>query len=224
MPYFPAPTSGVDEARLLPASAPDGHTLVKTSSGWGTAVPSSGGGGGAPYSPGTWQLPEWATSFGSKSGGNGTLHLVPVLIRTTVSVDGIGAQIVGTPPTTGVLRLGLYAATEAGAAGQLLLEAGSVAATTNAERVITFAPISLTSGLVYVGVVVQDMNAITNLRCISTTGWTPIPLPSADTTSGYHTSLTKVGYTTGGLPADLTGLSTSKMTGTAPALPLRVTA
>jgi hypothetical protein len=75
------------------------------------------------------------------------LYAVPLRIDMPVQVDRLALNIDAAGTTGAVWRLGLYGSTSTGLPGSLLIDAGTVAATTTGQREASFTALTLSRGL-----------------------------------------------------------------------------
>lgn len=86
--------------------------------------------------------------------GNGTLRLCPVFIPIEKTLDRIGAEITGAGESGSTLRLGIYRDDGTGFPGALLLDAGTIDATSATVQQITINQV-ITPGVYWIGGAVQ---------------------------------------------------------------------
>lgn len=116
-----------------------------------------GGGGVSPVSAGPrvqsglWRLPE--VSFSNQTPPLNRLWFVPVYLHRAQAWDGVGVQVI-TGAVGGTVRMGLYADND-GYPGDLIVDAGSVAASTNGVTITAAIDEDLGTGLYWPAAVVQ---------------------------------------------------------------------
>lgn len=130
-----------------------GGILVCTTAGtpgtW-TAVAASTGAPPPAVTPsvGWWLGPYLANANVAESCANGTLYFCPYLIAQQITVDQLGVSVTTAGSAGAVVRLGVYSANANGQPSGLLVDAGTVDATTSGFKLLLLAaPLILQPGL-----------------------------------------------------------------------------
>lgn len=137
--------------------------------------------------------------------GIGALRVTPWLLRTSVSLTRIGAEVTVVGDAGSKLRLGIYGDTGNAYPGNLVVDAGQIAGDSATVQELTIA-VTIRPGLYWIGGVVQTVTTTQptvrtqsggNLDVLLSPGTT---LPSAGSTvAGYNQT-----SVTGALPATFT--------------------
>lgn len=136
-------------------------------------IAASGGGGGSvigatpviKIKSGNWFGPYEAPGTSSYAGTLNRLDLVSMYISQSISVNRIACMVSTGGAAGAVVRLGIFNAKPDGMPGTLLLDAGTVVATSTGVKEITISE-ALSPGLYYLGAVPQV--AVSTLRAYST--------------------------------------------------------
>lgn len=157
--------SGLPDPQTLSLSGVD----LSLSGGGGTVtLPSGGGGGGGGAS--RYGVPTFGLSgvlvwnFRDMSAGldtaNGTALLTRVILADETPIKAIGMQVHTTGSTGAVIRVSLYAPDGAGGGpGTLIVDAGTVDATTSGWKEATFTAVTAPAGPVWVALTTQGSPA-----------------------------------------------------------------
>ena len=107
-----------------------------------------------PVTTTNYYLPAARGSQTSWSTSTGYLAVIPVWINTAVTANQIICEVTGAFGAGGVVRMGIYNSDSAGLPTTVLLDAGTVSATTTGFKTITISQ-SLSAGLYFLGAVAQ---------------------------------------------------------------------
>lgn len=148
-------TDGRRTADLPSAAATKAHEIPVNDAGASRRVT---GGALAALQPWAWVTGKYYTQvclpgFGNAQLANGDLYVVPLLVPAAYAVDRIACAVTTGGSAGAVIRLGIYA-DASGQPGALLVDAGTVAATTTGGKQITIAK-TLSAGLWWLALVCQ---------------------------------------------------------------------
>jgi hypothetical protein len=158
----PAGVVNASGAGILYVNTSNGNLYVSTAAGSGNWVLVSGGSSAAaPFIAGHWY--PGATLNNADTAGaraNGSFLASPVLVGVAHTFVGIGAGINTAGSAGALVRLGLYADNGSGAPGALIVDAGTVAAT-SATFVSAAISQALAPGLYWAACAIQGAPATT---------------------------------------------------------------
>lgn len=140
-----------------------------------------------------------------------TLYFTQVFIRSVCTVVSLHTRVIGSATVNSVFRLGLYDAKPNGQPNNLLVDAGTVDASSTGFKSIGGLSVSLTPGLYYAAFVVQGAGGPTTYNLA---GWPTYQIStSVDTQQHAQRPYFAMTGQTGALPASWTG--TNPETGSA---------
>jgi hypothetical protein len=137
------------------------------------------------------------TTTTSATLGNGSLRVVPWLVRNTTSLSKMGAEISTVGEAGSKFRIVLYADNGSGRPGSLVIDAGQIAGDSATAQELDVS-VTLQPGLYWVGGVVQSVVTTQPTLRIIATSWTPpvdLQLPSMPTAGLVSVGHTQTGVT-----------------------------